>query len=514
MVPLSKKISILQFSDTHIRQSENFNKQAFTKAIEHINKLNVDYIIHLGDVTEEGTTEDYELAKKLLSKIKKEVIYIIGNHDARNVGYELFKEYFGPITKVFHDDHIMIAGFDSTIPDRDGGRLGALSLETLKKVLKEQSEKRIKVVAFHHHILPVPRAGRERSMIVDSGDVLQTVLDYNVDLVLNGHRHSPNIYKIENLMVVNSGTLSHYKTRLGGQHSFNIINISSQGKYEVKVCNTETQTKNTFSKTVKKDNKLSKTSGRHIGRIIQISDTHFTDSKEFSAKTYNLAVKRINQLNPDLVIHCGDVTHDGLIDSFELAKKELNKINRPILVVPGPRDLLHLGRIPFQNRIGDLDPIFIAENNLFTVYGINSSQYDENDGLIGRTHLQSLIKNISETNKNQVKIVAFHHHILPLPYTREKYTIEDAGDVLKDLTNVNLDMILTGHRHISNAKKIEKTIVINASTLSSKRVLAGYTNTFNVIDIFSNGTAAVSEIKVVTGTQRSIGIYKFPSMEK
>ncbi|MBY9013973.1 MAG: metallophosphoesterase, partial [Candidatus Lokiarchaeota archaeon] len=70
---MSKKISILQFSDTHIRQSENFNKQAFTKAIEHINKLNVDYIIHLGDVTEEGTTEDYELAKKLLSKIKKEV---------------------------------------------------------------------------------------------------------------------------------------------------------------------------------------------------------------------------------------------------------------------------------------------------------------------------------------------------------------------------------------------------------------------------------------------------------
>ena len=110
--------------------------------------------------------------------------------------------------------------------------------------------------------------------------------------------------------------------------------------------------------------------------------------------------------------------------------------------------------------------------------------------------------------------MAFHHHILPLPNTREKYTIEDAGDVLKDLTNVNLDMILTGHRHISNAKKIEKTIVINASTLSSKKVLAGYTNTFNVIDIFSNGTTAVSEIQVVTGTQRSIGAYKLPSMEK
>ncbi|KON33691.1 MAG: hypothetical protein AC479_03625 [miscellaneous Crenarchaeota group-6 archaeon AD8-1] len=65
---VKKQVKILQFSDTHIRQSQNFNKNAFLKAVEHINNQEVDYIIHLGDVTDEGTIEDYELAKKLLSK--------------------------------------------------------------------------------------------------------------------------------------------------------------------------------------------------------------------------------------------------------------------------------------------------------------------------------------------------------------------------------------------------------------------------------------------------------------
>jgi putative phosphoesterase len=325
------QITILQLSDTHIRQSENFNQVALMKTIEKINNLNPDYIIHLGDITEEGTKEDYELAKKLLSKIGKPIIYIIGNHDARNVGYELFPKYFGPLKPVYQDDQVLIAGFDSTIPDRDGGRFGQTSIEALKKVLIEKGQNKIKIVAFHHHLLPIPRAGRERSMIIDAGDVLKTVLDYKVDLVLNGHRHSDNIYRIEETIVINSGTVSHYKTRLGSYHSFNIIQIGPK-EYEINVYNVERQTQQKYAKT-KTISKPLKSKQHPIARIVHISDTHFIDSSEFLAKTYNLAVGKINQLNPDLIIHCGDVTHDGLIPSYEIAVKELKKFKNTKLIV-------------------------------------------------------------------------------------------------------------------------------------------------------------------------------------
>ncbi len=446
-----------------------------------------------------------------MSKIKKPVIYIIGNHDARNVGYELFPKYFGPLKSVYCDDKVLIVGFDSTIPDRDGGRFGQTSIKALKKILKEKGQNKTKIVAFHHHLLPIPRAGRERSMILDAGDVLKTILDYNVDVVLNGHRHSANIYRIENTIVINSGTVSHYKTRLGSFHSFNVINIKPK-KYEVNVYNIEKQTHQNFEKLMNTP-KLKKTNQKPIARIVQISDTHFTNSSEFLTKTYNLALKKINLLNPDLIIHCGDVTHDGLLPSYEIAAKELKKIKNTKLIVPGPHDLLHLGQIPFQNKIINEFPEYTAKNEIFTVFGINSAQYDEDEGLIGRAQLEQLIKKISKNNKKQLKIVAFHHHILPLPYTREKYPIEDAGDVLKDLTNVKVDMILTGHRHVASAKKINQTIVINANTLSSKRTLSTQPNSFNLIDIFKNGNTTITEILIKSDKKQLLGSYQLASLK-
>ncbi|NIO36818.1 hypothetical protein GTO27_03845 [Candidatus Bathyarchaeota archaeon] len=503
------EFSIVQFSDTHITSGSSFNAIAFIRAAEQVNHLDIDYLIHSGDVTERGTREDYELARQLLSTIKKKMIYIIGNHDARNVGYELFGKYIGSIEPVFMDDRVMIAGFDSTIPDRDEGRFGARHILKLKRILRKEGEDRTKIVVFHHHLLPIPKAGRERSMIVDAGDVLKAVLDYNVDLVLNGHRHSPNIFRVEDTVVINSGTLSHYKTRAGDYHSYNIIKIAPKRVVDVTVRSVEVPTKRKLVKKLRKGEKLIRADGERIARIAQISDTHFTSSSEFLSKIFGFAVTRVNQLNPDLVIHCGDVTHDGLHESYELAAREMRKVAAPRLILPGPHDFMHLGDLLFQERIGELSPVYKAET--FSVYGVNSSQFDEMEGLIGRSHLNHLVSELSKLPENHVKIVAFHHHILPLPHTREKYLIEDSGDVLKRLLDIKVDMILTGHRHIGHALKIDETVVVNANTLCSRRVQGRYGNTFNLIDLLSNGTVIISEIGVATGMRRILGIYTIPT---
>lgn len=508
----SDPFKILHLSDTHISSYSRFISEKFLKAVKQINRLKVDYLIHTGDVTEEGTKEDYELVKKLLSKIEKDVIYIIGNHDARNVGYELFEEYLGPKSQVIVDDDVLIASFDTTIPDRDGGRFGATSLKKLKKILGREGEGRTKIVAFHHHLLPMPKAGRERSMIVDAGDVLTVILDYNVDLVLNGHRHTPNSYKIEDTMVVNSGTISNYKTRAGEGHSFNLIEFTPRKTIEIKVFNVKGTEWRRTTENLERGDRLVKADGDRIAKIVQISDTHFVDSSEFLPKTYLLAVQRINQLNPDLVVHCGDVTHDGLPRSFDRANTNLKRINSPQLILPGPHDLMHLGHILFKEKIGKFNPV--VRGNNFVVHGVNSSQYDEMNGRVGRTLLHRLIQKISEGKEDCVEIVALHHHLLPLPHTREKYPIEDAGDVLKQLLEHKVDMILTGHRHVSYSQKIAETVVVNANTLSSRRFQARYGNTFNLIDILSNGTAVVSEIAVITGMRRILGIYKLPTLSQ
>ena len=63
-----------------------------------------------------------------------------------------------------------------------------------------------KIVTFHHHLLPIPQTGRERNILLDSGDLLRVFIDYGVDFVLNGHKHVPNVWVIENMVTLNSGT--------------------------------------------------------------------------------------------------------------------------------------------------------------------------------------------------------------------------------------------------------------------------------------------------------------------
>lgn len=75
-------------------------------------------------------------------------------------------------------------------------------------------------------------------------------------------------------------------------------------------------------------------------RIIQISDTHI--SREHPSRTADLerCIEAINALDqqPDLVVHTGDVAHDGLPEEYELARQVLARLSVPYLVLPGNRD--------------------------------------------------------------------------------------------------------------------------------------------------------------------------------
>jgi len=81
--------------------------------------------------------------------------------------------------------------------------------------------------------------------------------------------------------------------------------------------------------------------------IVQISDTHI--SGEFPQRLIDLenCVNVINSLptQPSLVIHTGDISHNGLQQEYHSARQLLEKLNMPYYVMAGNRDkrpeLLH-----------------------------------------------------------------------------------------------------------------------------------------------------------------------------
>jgi predicted phosphodiesterase len=86
--------------------------------------------------------------------------------------------------------------------------------------------------------LPIPNTGRERNILLDSGDLIQILLDNEVDIILNGHKHVPNVWMIEKMVVINAGTATTFKLRGETLPSYNKLLIDDD-KITVNLVHTE-----------------------------------------------------------------------------------------------------------------------------------------------------------------------------------------------------------------------------------------------------------------------------------
>lgn len=64
----------------------------------------IDFVIHLGDLTDFGSTLEYSLARERLLKLRKPFVVMQGNHDCLGTGNEVYAKMFG------NNDFSFIAG--------------------------------------------------------------------------------------------------------------------------------------------------------------------------------------------------------------------------------------------------------------------------------------------------------------------------------------------------------------------------------------------------------------------
>lgn len=218
---------IVHISDLHFSKSD-FNKDKFQEAVNEINALNPDFIILTGDLTDNGYYREFEKVTNYIAMFQPPLFIIPGNHDSRNLGYESFEELIGERSwKITVGDDLVVIGLDSSAPDLNSGNIGRPQQAWLDHELDQcVMESKFIIVALHHHIIPVPRTGRERNILYDAGEILQTLTMHEVDLVISGHKHVPNVWKINNTIFANAGSVSSYKLRGDDVNSYNIYNIT------------------------------------------------------------------------------------------------------------------------------------------------------------------------------------------------------------------------------------------------------------------------------------------------
>jgi 3',5'-cyclic AMP phosphodiesterase CpdA len=197
------------------------------RAINEINELETDIVICTGDLTNFGFRQEYSEAKAYLDRIDCETLVVIpGNHDSRNVGYVHFEDYFGDRSSVVHKDGVTVVAVDSTEPDLDHGQIGRGRYPWILEQFSQPADFRIFVL--HHHLLPVPGTGRERNIVYDAGDALEALQEARVNLVLSGHKHVPYAWRLENLFIVNTGTVSTLRLRGKTRPCYNVIEIEGR----------------------------------------------------------------------------------------------------------------------------------------------------------------------------------------------------------------------------------------------------------------------------------------------
>jgi 3',5'-cyclic AMP phosphodiesterase CpdA len=219
-------LRIAHISDLHCG-SPHFQAELLERAIEEINELQPGVTVITGDLTADGFKGEYQIAREFVDRIECERLIVVpGNHDSRNVGYVHFEDMFGPRHSELHMNGVSIVAEDSSEPDLDHGQIGRNRYGTIEDSFSRPADLRIFVL--HHHLLPIPGTGRERNIVYDAGDLLEVLLRSGVHLVLAGHKHVPYAWRLENLFVVTTGTVSTLRLRGHTRPCYNVIEIDAE----------------------------------------------------------------------------------------------------------------------------------------------------------------------------------------------------------------------------------------------------------------------------------------------
>jgi 3',5'-cyclic-AMP phosphodiesterase len=225
--PKVRQLRIVHFSDIHAG-SQYFVPNLLNRALVEINDLAPDLVVVTGDLTNMGYRQEYREAKEYLDRLECDRVLVVpGNHDSRNVGYMHFEALFERRDSVIHTDGVTLVGIDSSEPDLDNGRIGRHRYTWIRDAFTQRPDD-FKIFALHHHLLPIPGTGRERNVVHDAGDVLEVLVTCGVDLVLSGHKHVPYAWRLEDLFIVNTGTVSTLRLRGNTKPCYNVIDIEGE----------------------------------------------------------------------------------------------------------------------------------------------------------------------------------------------------------------------------------------------------------------------------------------------
>ena len=196
--------------------------------------------------------------------------------------------------------------------------------------------------------------------------------------------------------------------------------------------------------------------------IVQISDSHISiDSPIRAARLGDLerTVAEIRRLDPvpDLVVHTGDITQNGLPEEYRAARDSLDRLPAPLYVIPGNRDRRAAMYDAFENSIltgpGPAKTPFLQyaiEGHALRLIMLDTLSRKTNLGVFDPDRLAELAALLAAEPEHPTALF-MHHPPFDVPGARDPFQFADRGEAaaLGDLLQAHRQVIglSCGHTH-------------------------------------------------------------------
>ena len=227
--------------------------------------------------------------------------------------------------------------------------------------------------------------------------------------------------------------------------------------------------------------------------IVHLSDLHFG---RVDPAVLSPLLRTIESTTPALIVISGDLTQRARADQFRQARRFLDRLPRPLLVVPGNHDVpLYNLAVRWLDPFGgyrryiqhELEPSY--EHDEFVAVGLNSARAIpfHGGGRLNQAQVVRAVARLQAAKGNVIRIVVSHHPF-DVPDTHgDEHVIGRSGMAMRQLAAAGVDLFLAGHLHISHVGHSttryriagHSALVVQAGTISTRT--RGEANSLNVL---------------------------------